>query len=1199
MDGQIAIGCRNSAVIVFNEKTKAQKLLHIGDRTSPVVDLQWDRLSSSYLLVAYQFFLSLWDADSGSEIHAFEKQTIPITCVAWLDWTAGNFVSANGRNRNLKVWNASQKQPLDTLKFAGASGINSLTFCAGKKRVLCAGDDGSICVLNVQNRLMEYQSSAGHKETIFDCRMSPATPNTFCTASYDSTIKVWSVADLSLSTTLHGNGEVIYSCDWSPKGSMIAAVSISGLLTVWDVESGRELARYLHHSKASYSVAWNRHSENLIATTSADGMLVVIHVNFESLYDPHKTFHTGSRKQSTNAHRTQLTLSDITFRYEHPAAVYGCSWCPTHAAVIATGCHDGIVRVFNHVMKDQLMYQLVGHTMRSFGVSWSPLMPGFLATGGDDNAVCVWEVRLDRSLSIGSKNEIPSNTVAPYKKLVGHTANVRALSWNFEHRNILLSGAWDSSIRLWDALSGACLLVINDHIADVYSIVSHPERPFTYISSSRDTTVRVWEMEGVSTLIRYNAVWDGCFDRLIDRSRFNKNEPSTKNLVKGFHNLPATLQGVYSGNLNTTLSHISRKTDEQRARAKVDSDGKDGDEQALDKFERILPQDPLNLAANFYKIYTFFNGASGSMDVWENALSILGEKHASILQHTESFKPLSMTQQLRPTSMRQICNEHEVLDLARSEARKLESAKMNFRKMDLSSKVEDQLRSAAMIHARAGDFVEYCTIMVDLGDWTAALAMAPSVSMDYWKSLCQRYSQHLMNESSEQCVPYLLATGKDADAVEFYLRRHDPNNAMVVAKMSEQRVDLIPDFVVTLSAHNEQAKDGVPKLGKSGTIGTGAPLHSLSLSNIDEFLWTDSNQPSTPHGDGPSSAVRERTMKEVDDSRMIVRVVSSHSAKVHLDSARPMLAAAQFLAVEDVSGAISVLSNNCEHDMAYALAQCFQKDTAPHIIDMADRVASYGSIDLAVEMLVTLTNGEEEVGLMISRYCNATTTEELIAKYNLRPLSHWMHRANEEEQIGSDAESVTSYVIAQSYNRAVTVGIEVLRRLVREPLELSAGTKKLLRALKFVKAEELEEPLRMQFLLIMLWFSAHEAAGLGLWDTACCMLNLLHLSCSLVTSFTLSETDIQFQLMHFKVCAGKKKDAITMIEKMMRAQSLQPSADNTLSLALRHLSDLLLTHSPVENTFLVSLAFKNRNIVSPMRMAEGGVWGDHTPAIMK
>ena len=312
-----------------------------------------------------------------------------------------------------------------------------------------------------------------------------------------------------------------------------------------------------------------------------------------------------------------------------------------------------------------------------------------------------------------------------------------------------------------------------------------------------------------------------------------------------------------------------------------------------------------------------------------------------------------------------------------------------------------------------------------------------------------------------------------------------------------------------------------------------------------------------------------------------------------------MLAAAQFLAVEDVSGAISVLSNNCEHDMAYALAQCFQKDTAPHIIDMADRVASFGSIDLAVEMLVTLTNGEEEIGLMISRYCNATTTEELIAKYTLRPLSAWMHRANEEEQIGSDAESVTSYVIAQSYNRAVKVGIEVLRRLIREPLELSAGTKKLVRALKFVKAEELEEPLRMQFLLIMLWFSAHEAAGLGLWDTACCMLNLLHLSCSLVTTFPLSETDIQYQLMNFKVCAGKKKDAVTMIEKMMREQSLQPSSDNTIPLALRQLSDLLVTHSPVENTFLVSLAFKNRNIVSPMRMAEGGVWGDHTPAIMK
>ena len=1180
LDGQIAIGCKNSAIILFNQKTKAQKLLHISDRHHAVVDMQWDRLSSSYLLVAYEFFLSLWDAESGTEIHTFEKQAINITTIAWLDWTAGNFITANSRNRNLKVWNASQKQPLDTIKFTGASGIRGMIFCAGTKRILCGNDDGSIAVLNIQNRLIEFESSAGHKETIFDCKVSPTSPNLFCTASYDSTVKVWNVGDLSLSTTLHGNGDVIYSCDWSPKGSMIAASSFSGLLTVWDVETGRELARYLHHTKASYCVAWNRHCENLIATTSADGALCIVHVNFETLYDPHKVQHTGSRKSTATSHRQQLTRSDAIFRFQHPAAVYGCAWSYTHASVIATACHDGIVRVFNHVMKDQLIYQLVGHSMRAFGVAWSPLLPGYLASSSDDKSVMVWEVNLNRSVAALSRTDIAPTTVAPIKRLIGHTAFVRAVSWNYEHRHLLLSGSWDSTIRKWNIVTGECLLVINDHIADVYAIVSHPERPFTYISASRDTTVRVWETEGVTTLIRYNAIWDGCFDRISERS-----QPTTHSSTEQASTLPAVLHGSYSYNMNATLSHVSHKTEEQRANSKVDSTNS-AEYEEKEKFERILPSDPLNLAANYYKMFTFFNGASGSMDVWENALSVLGERHASILQHTQSFKPLSMTQQLRPSNMRQICNEHEVLDIARSEARKLGSAKMNARKSDMSIKVEDQLRSAAMIHARAGDFVNYCSIMVDLGDWTAALAMAPSVSMEYWQDLCQRYAQSLITESSEQCVPYLLATGKDADVVEFYLRRHDPNNAMVVAKMSEQRVDLIPDYVVSLAA-NANERDNTPKMGKSGAFGGGAALHSLSLSNIDELMWTDGAPTPSQH----NATVRSRTVKETDDSRLIVRVVASHSAKVHLDSARPMLAAAQFLAVDDVAGAIAVLANNFEPDMAYALAQCFKQDTTPHIIAMADRCGSFKSFHLAIEMLLTLSNGEEEVGLLLSRYCSETQASELLTVFKQRSLSFWSGRAVEEEQIGSDAESVTSYVIAQQYVRSVRVGIDVLKRLAREALDLTVGTKKLLRSLKYIKATELDEQLRLQFLLYMLWYTAHEAAEQGLWDTGCSMLQILHVSCTMA-AFALSDVDIQFQLAFFKICAGKK-DAVEVLEKLQRLQSTSSVQED-----VRQLVDLL-KHAPEpikESTVLVSSAFKYKS--SQTRLTEG-VWGDHTHSIMR
>lgn len=37
---------------------------------------------------------------------------------------------------------------------------------------------------------VEYSTCAGHTDTIFDCRLSPVSPDVLATCSYDSTVKV-------------------------------------------------------------------------------------------------------------------------------------------------------------------------------------------------------------------------------------------------------------------------------------------------------------------------------------------------------------------------------------------------------------------------------------------------------------------------------------------------------------------------------------------------------------------------------------------------------------------------------------------------------------------------------------------------------------------------------------------------------------------------------------------------------------------------------------------------------------------------------------------------------------------------------------------------------------------------------------------------------------------------------------------------
>ena len=47
---------------------------------------------------------------------------------------------------------------------------------------------------------------------------------------------------------------------------------------------------------------------------------------------------------------------------------------------------------------------------------------------------------------------------------------------------------------------------------------------------------------------------------------------------------------------------------------------------------------------------------------------------------------------------------------------------MGARRGDTSGKVEEQLRRAALLYIRTGDVLKYCTIMVELNEWTEALA---------------------------------------------------------------------------------------------------------------------------------------------------------------------------------------------------------------------------------------------------------------------------------------------------------------------------------------------------------------------------------------------------------------------------------------------------------------------------------------------
>ncbi|KAI8615177.1 hypothetical protein BC830DRAFT_320710 [Chytriomyces sp. MP71] len=90
--------------------------------------------------------------------------------------------------------------------------------------------------------------------------------------------------------------------------------------------------------------------------------------------------------------------------------------------------------------------------------------------------------------------------------LTGHTNSVRAIAG---HGRVLVSGSYDSTVRVWDLVAGECIHTFRGHREKVYS-VGYSHELGRAVSGSLDATVKVWctrtgvllhNLEGHSSLV--------------------------------------------------------------------------------------------------------------------------------------------------------------------------------------------------------------------------------------------------------------------------------------------------------------------------------------------------------------------------------------------------------------------------------------------------------------------------------------------------------------------------------------------------------------------------------------------------------------------------------------------------------------------------------------------------------------------------
>lgn len=118
-----------------------------------------------------------------------------------------------------------------------------------------------------------------------------------------------------------------------------------------------------------------------------------------------------------------------------------------------------------------------------------------IVTGSRDATLRVWKLphpKRDNPYipTSGTSSPTDGSNPNPFFKYVlqGHTNSVRAIAG---YGNVLVSGSYDTSVRIWNLATGECAHICRAHREKVYS-VGYSHELNRAVSGSMDATVRVW-----------------------------------------------------------------------------------------------------------------------------------------------------------------------------------------------------------------------------------------------------------------------------------------------------------------------------------------------------------------------------------------------------------------------------------------------------------------------------------------------------------------------------------------------------------------------------------------------------------------------------------------------------------------------------------------------------------------------------------
>ncbi|KAI1505295.1 peroxisome targeting signal type 2 receptor [Biscogniauxia marginata] len=234
---------------------------------------------------------------------------------------------------------------------------------------------------------------------------------------------------------------------------------------------GVQVEKTFDTNDAQYDLAWSEINESQLLVACGDGSIKLYDVNVNDF--PVMNFH------------------------EHKREAFSVAWSPITKDTFASSSWDGTVKIWSPARKESLQTLPVGNC--TYSTNYCPSNPNIISAVSTDSHLRVFDLRTPVSAQYHLTVKIPVHQPPPVPLPPGISppampAEILAHDWNKYRDTVIATGGVDRVIRTFDIRNPAAgpTSLIMGHEYAIRRLAWSPHAADVLISGSYDMTVRLW-----------------------------------------------------------------------------------------------------------------------------------------------------------------------------------------------------------------------------------------------------------------------------------------------------------------------------------------------------------------------------------------------------------------------------------------------------------------------------------------------------------------------------------------------------------------------------------------------------------------------------------------------------------------------------------------------------------------------------------